>query len=723
MRTSSLAILGILLALGCGSSAETPSSAPPPPSSAAPPSSVAAAPPSAPGASGNVLLDADGALATADGRMGNMYVDRYTFHADTGQRVRVTVTSPTLDTVLRVGLPGAGQGTLTNDDVAGDRTRSEVDFVAAAAGDVKVSVTSFAPGATGPYHVHAEHLMDAPNVAIAAAPQFHVLPGNFRSYIAGATPSAPTAEPTAVTVHVGDHVQGTLATGDATLPSGEFADYYSFAATPGRYTIAMQSTRLDSFVVVTTPSGERLQNDDSGGSRDASLDIDVPAAGEYRIAATSYRAGESGAYALSVTPTAAGGVTTVAAPSAPPSSAAGAPPGVRTEHGTLANGDSQLSSGEFFDEYDYTFTQGTPVHLEATSSAFDTYLILRSPDGQQQDNDDQAPGVLNAALDFTASQSGQYRVLVTSYAPGMTGAYDLTVNGNASGAPSAPPSSGPAAPPGDPTAAPTGPVAAPGDATRVWVVSAGITNYPDAANHLPECANDARKIVEALHNQGLSTTDTEFLLVDNQATVEGIHHAIQQVAQRIGPNDTFVFFWSGHGGQATATTTDPNELDGHDEFIFVYDGEIIDDQMAQWMDQVHALSLFSLDSCFSGGFAKDVVHRPGIVGMFSSEEDVTSAVALQFQAGGYLSHFLRLGMQGNADDDPHDTTTTVGELTHYVWQQWAQHATDVRMSGGYQQLVEERGSVHTDQIFWRLTGAGATRGSSAPARPRGGRTR
>ena len=78
-----------------------------------------------------------------------------------------------------------------------------------------------------------------------------------------------------------------------------------------------------------------------------------------------------------------------------------------------------------------------------------------------------------------------------------------------------------------------------------------------------------------------------------------------------------------------------------------------------------------------------------------------------------------LGIQGNADDDPHDTTTTVGELTHYVWQQWAEHASDVRMSGGYQQLVEERGSVHTDEVFWRLTGAGSARGSgAAQARPR-----
>lgn len=702
-----LALLGILGSLGCGSSdTPVPSSAPPP--TAAPPSTTTAgvtATRPAPGASGDVLLDTDGTLAATDTRMGASYVDRYDVHVEAGQRLRVTVTSPTVDTVLRVGMPGAG--TLTNDDVAGDRTRSELEVIADATGDLKVSVTTFAPGATGTYHVHVERVTAPPPSSVVAADpaiSFHQLPTNFRSYLAGTTPSAPTAAPTAVTVHAGDRLQATLGSGDATLPSGEFADYYAFAASPGHYTIAMQSTRIDSFLVVTTPAGERLQNDDSNGTRNASLELDVTAAGDYRIAATSYRAGETGPYELSVTAGTASPPSspTATAPSAPPPTS-GAPSGARTEHGELASGDSQLRSGEWFDEYDYTFASGTPVHLEATSSAFDTYLILRTPSGQQSDNDDQQPGNLDAALDFVASESGQYRVLVTSYAPGMRGPYDLTVNGNASGAPSTPPPTTSV----PPTVA-TGPAAPTGDSTRVWVVSAGITDYPNPANHLPECANDARKIVEALHNQGLSTTDTEFLLTDGAATREGIHQALQTVASRIQPNDTFVFFWSGHGGQASATTTDADELDGHDEYIFVYDGEIMDDQMAEWMDQIHALSLFALDSCFSGGFSKDVVHRDGIVGLFSSEEDVTSAVASEFQAGGYLSHFLRLGIQGGADGDPQDSVTTVGELTHYVWQQWAQHATDVRMSGGYQQLVEERGAVHTDEVFWRLTGAGSS---------------
>ncbi len=97
-----------------------------------------------------------------------------------------------------------------------------------------------------------------------------------------------------------------------------------------------------------------------------------------------------------------------------------------------------------------------------------------------------------------------------------------------------------------------------------------------------------------------------------------------------------------------------------------------------------------------------MITRPGRVGMFSSEEDVTSAVASQFQAGGYLSYFLRLGIQGAADDDPHNDILTVGELTHYTWVQFGQHASDVHMSMGYQQLVVDRGAVHTSEVLWAV---------------------
>ena len=96
----------------------------------------------------------------------------------------------------------------------------------------------------------------------------------------------------------------------------------------------------------------------------------------------------------------------------------------------------------------------------------------------------------------------------------------------------------------------------------------------------------------------------------------------------------FLFFYSGHGAYVEGR----RELDGRDETLYVSDGHITDDQVSVWFDSVNArLGVIALDSCFSGGFARDVISAPGRMGIFSSEEDVTSNVAERFQAGGYLS--------------------------------------------------------------------------------------
>jgi hypothetical protein len=813
------ALVLALTAVGCGSN----DTAPPPTAATGgggqpPPTATGAVatptPPPGPG----VLYEGDGTLEQS--------VARQQVPVNAGDRLRVTLTSSAFDPVLLLTLP-SGQ-TLTNDDVGGDRTRSELEIVVDTSGELKVATTSYQPGASGAYHLRVERTAVASSLAeraVSSVGAHHQLLVNGRSFLGGgpgaAQPAAQGAAPTpptAAPLRVGDRVQANLAAGDTTLPSGELADVYELTVTePTAITLQMQSRNVDSFLLVTTPSGEQLRNDDSGGTHDAQLDLQaVP--GTYRIVATTYRAGETGSYELKALS------NREQAQAAAP--AAG---GERTERGDLAQGDQQLRSGEFFDEHTLNLQVGEAVHLEARSTAFDTYLIVRAPGGEQQDNDDMTPGNLNAGLDFVAREAGAYRVLVTSYRAGETGAYELVTRGGAGGAapttappptPTAPPPSAPPAaptgggqaqrgelaqgdrqlqtgefadsfpmtftagqpvsirvessafdtylivrspsgrqednddlvsgnlnsgidipsaeageytvmvtsyrpgetgpytltaggasggggggatrPPTGGTTGSTGPAAAPGSSsTRVWTVSVGISDYPGSGNDLPECANDAVKIAEALRNQGLTTPDREILLTDGQATRGAITQALQRVAREIQPNDVFVFFYSGHGGQADGQSRDQEELDDIDEYIFVHDGQILDDEMGRLIDQIHArTTLFALDSCFSGGFAKDVVTRPGIVGMFSSEEDVTSGVAMQFQAGGYLSHFLRMGIQGEGDADPRDGSLTVGELTHYVWQQYASQARDVRMQEGYQQLVVDRGAVRNSQVLW-----------------------
>lgn len=620
---------------------------------------------------GNVLLDRDGVLDVSDQHRAASFVDRFDVPVSAGERVRVSVSSNAFDTVVEVtpprGLP------LSNDDAAGDRTRSEVELVSPAEGALKVQVTSFVPGAQGAYHVRVERVRDPATVNVpraAPAARNHHVTTNLLGSV-----TSPTS------VRLGERVSGSLSESDARLDSGEYADIYVLdVREPQDLRISMESTEVDSYLLVIGPT-QSFENDDSGGALDAEVHIAAAPPGSYRIVATSYRPGMRGRYELKV----------LTSRDAAPTGSRSAGEGVQITQGALAAGDRTLSSGEFTDEYRFVWPVGRTVHLEARSTDFDSYLIVRAPSGEQQDNDDQSPGVVNAALELAVREAGEYRVLVTSYRPGETGSYTLAVREDVSTGAAAALANAPAPTPG-----------AGGSGSRVWVLSIGISDYPGGDNDLPECANDAVKIAEALRNQGLTTPEREILLTNSQATVSAIRAGMQRIASQIRTDETFVFFYSGHGGQTATQSNDIRELDGRDEHLVAYDGELADDEFGRLTDAIRArTALVAIDACFAGGFAKDVITRPGVVGMFSSEEDVTSAVAGQFQAGGYLSHFLRLGIQGEADEDPRDRVLTVGELTHFVWQQYGRHASSVRMQMGYQHLVVDRGAVHTTQELWR----------------------
>jgi len=98
--------------------------------------------------------------------------------------------------------------------------------------------------------------------------------------------------------------------------------------------------------------------------------------------------------------------------------------------GRLQAGDRTLQSGEFSDHYTYQWQTGN-VHIEARSTAFDSYLVVRSPSGQQHDNDDMTGGgdSTNAGLDLAITEPGTWTVIVTSYQPGESGEYQLVVRG------------------------------------------------------------------------------------------------------------------------------------------------------------------------------------------------------------------------------------------------------------------------------------------------------
>jgi hypothetical protein len=135
------------------------------------------------------------------------------------------------------------------------------------------------------------------------------------------------------------------------------------------------------------------------------------------------------------------------------------------------------------------------------------------------------------------------------------------------------------------------------------------------------------------------------------------------------------------------------------------------------------MALVVIDACYAGGF-RNLVNRPNVMGLFSSEEDLTSLVASRFKAGGFLSYFLRSGLSGAADDDG-DRIVTAGEISTYVRRRFRREgdipATTREDDRNFQNLVIERGGIHVDDVVVRL-GSETRIASAEPARQRAAQT-
>lgn len=97
-------------------------------------------------------------------------------------------------------------------------------------------------------------------------------------------------------------ISGQLSPGDARLNSGEFMDVYELDGRSGdRLTVLMTSGAVDSYLMMDGPGGFSDENDDAeSGDLDARLDVRLPVSGRYRIVATSFAPGETGAYQIAV---------------------------------------------------------------------------------------------------------------------------------------------------------------------------------------------------------------------------------------------------------------------------------------------------------------------------------------------------------------------------------------------------------------------------------------
>lgn len=449
-----------------------------------------------------------------------------------------------------------------------------------------------------------------------------------------------------------------------------------------RVRVQMSSTALDPLIEVHGPNGMHLRNDDAfPGMLDAIVDFLPPAPGTYEITATSYGAGQTGAYTLSITPRDPAGI--------------GVPFDLGGEvTATLGRDGMQRDlPGTWMH---FTGNAGSIVRLRVTSQAFDTIATLIGPGGQTWFNDDAndvgPAGAGERALDSTIvaalPDTGVYQLVITPY--GGQGGGPFRVRSTAR-------------PPVVLTGAgrPEG-LAGPDGGGRLLGVYAGITAYQNQSQ-LYGCADDARLLGEAMRAAHLQDASDQLVLPDGLATRQAFLGGIHQMAELARPEDVVLVFFSGHG-QQMPDDQGPDELDALDETIVLFDGPIRDDEVVGALDRIRAGTvILALDSCHSGGFARDWVTRAGRVGLFSSDEDVLSDTAEPHQAGGYLSWHLRRGVLGDADARPRDGVLHAGELTDFLVDGFVADHRLMNPAGELdpaQRLVVNRGAVTWERVLW-----------------------
>lgn len=341
-----------------------------------------------------------------------------------------------------------------------------------------------------------------------------------------------------------------------------------------------------------------------------------------------------------------------------------------TIEGRFERNDDQLEDDDcYYDSYIIDCEPGTLVRITETSRKVDSYLIVTGPRGEQWENDDYEDGSFDSQVTVLISDPDDFEIIATTYSE-ETGRYELTVEELIK--------------------------------PDFYGVFVGIDDYGAELDDAPLCDEDAENLFDAFVRSGIMDEENGIVLTNRHAELIDVENAMHDMAQRVGPDDVFIFFFSGHGDRVEAISRNiAGEIDEYDETLVLRDTDLVDDHLAEMLGEIDAaLKVGVLDACHAGGVAEDISRFPKTVGFASSEEDVLSDFAPGLDAGGYLSVFFMEAIGGDADLDG-DGIIMIGELARFLSMRFYEDGpeTDQAMNG-YPELVHERGLVTQETIFY-----------------------
>lgn len=319
----------------------------------------------------------------------------YRFEASAGERLAIELSSDDFDAFLVVGDRSAGIFNPTEqDDDSGGELDARIRFVVPRDGTYWVIAQALSDYSTGAYTLALSRL-PAPRPAVA------------------------------VPLAVGASALGELSEDDAMQEDDEsFYDLYTFQAADGqRYAVSMSSPSFDTYLHLGSGTAadfqEIVSNDDGGDGTDSRIVFTPERTGTYTVQATSYAAGATGEYSISI------------AQLPPPRPLTIVPLQFgETVTGSLDEGDPMADDGSFFDSYGFRGAQGQRVSITQRSADFDSYLELGTMSGGEfvgEYGDDDSAGELDSRIVVTLPETGDYVVRANSLFPEGTGAYSLVL--------------------------------------------------------------------------------------------------------------------------------------------------------------------------------------------------------------------------------------------------------------------------------------------------------
>jgi len=232
---------------------------------------------------------------------------------------------------------------------------------------------------------------------------------------------------------------GTLSSSDAKAEDNSFYDVWTYSGKRGQtVTFTLRSADFDAYLAIGRIQDGRFvpldSDDDSGGGKDARLEVTLPEDGEYAIRANTLSAGETGSYTLFAQEGATSGVVRASVGSSDggigPVTAVGTLRPGQTGSGALEDTDPRTFDGTSYDDWTYAGKRGEEVAVTLRSGAFDAYLMFgKLEDGRfsyVQAEDDGAGGN-DSLLKVTLPTDGTYVFRVNTLFQGK-GPYTITLS-------------------------------------------------------------------------------------------------------------------------------------------------------------------------------------------------------------------------------------------------------------------------------------------------------